>query len=74
MSEEYEDDIEEQEETDLRGEYVWDGSYLAGTDIDVNDIGHEGYFEQMILHNLKDDVINLGQQNLEWLNLCQKKH
>lgn len=61
MSEEYEYDEEtpEQEETDLRGEYVWDGSYLFGADMDVNDTGHEGYFLQIIANNLAELLIDL---------------
>ena len=73
MSEEYEDDIEEQEETHLRGEYVWDGKLLTSVDSNVNDTGHAGYFNQIILSNLKDDAIELGEQNLEWLRSLPEK-
>ena len=61
MSEEYEHDEEtpEQEETDLRGEYVWDGSYLFGADSEINDTGHEGYFLQIIANNLAEPLIGL---------------
>jgi hypothetical protein len=71
MSEEDYEDIEEQEETDLRGEYVWDGSHLTSADIDVDDSGgHEGHFLQQIVSNLYDDAISLAQdikQHLETL-------
>jgi len=69
MSEEdYEDDVQEQEETDLRGEYVWDGSHLKSADIDVDDSGgHEGHFLQQIVSNLHDDAISLAQDIKEHL-------
>jgi hypothetical protein len=69
MSEEY-DDVPEQEETNLSGEYVWNGSYLTGADIDVNDTGHEGYFKQQIIGSLYDEVISIAKnikQHLEKL-------
>ena len=27
----------------LRGEYIWDGSYLTGADTETDDMGHEVY-------------------------------
>jgi len=61
MSEEYDYDEEtpEQEETNLRGEYVWDGSYLFGADSEISDTGHEGYFLQIIANNLAEPLIGL---------------
>lgn len=56
---------EELEPTNIRGEYVWDGSYLSGADIDVNDRGHEGHFEQEIASIIKDDIIDLANESLE---------
>ena len=69
--EDYENDAQEQEETDLRGEYVWDGSHLTSADIDVDDSGgHEGHFLQQIVGDLYDNAISLAQdikQHLETL-------
>lgn len=70
MSEEYDDDddddeIPEQEETNLRGEYVWDGSYLSSANIDVNDTGHEGFFLQQIASNLAEPLIELIEKNIK---------
>ncbi len=61
MSEEYEDDIEEQEETELRGEYVWDGNHLTSTDTNVNDTGHEGFILNEIVGTLYDDAISIAE-------------
>ena len=58
---------EELEPTNIRGEYVWDGSYLSGADIDVNDRGHEGHFEQEIIGNIKDDLVEWAEETIEKL-------
>jgi hypothetical protein len=56
---------EELEPTNIRGEYIWDGSYLSGADIDTNDMGHEGHFEQQIIGTMKDGLIEIAQEELE---------
>jgi hypothetical protein len=69
--EDYEDDVQEQEETDLRGEYVWNGHQLTSADSNVDDSGgHEAYFLNEIVGTLYDDAISLAQdikQHLETL-------
>ena len=53
--------------TELRGEYIWDGSYLSGADINIDDIGHEGHFEQQILSDLSPNLIELAEEIEEQL-------
>jgi len=64
---------EELEPTNIRGEYIWDGNYLSGADIDVNDMGHEGHFEQQIVGAIKDDLIDLANESLEKISSISKE-
>lgn len=68
MSEEDYEDIEEQEETRLHGEYVWNGRQLTSADSNVDDSGgHQGYFLQQIIGELYEDTIELAKNVKEHL-------
>lgn len=43
----------------LRGEYTYDGSYLKGTNVDVDDSGHEGTAIECLAGSIKDDFLSL---------------
>lgn len=41
----------------LRGEYIWDGSYLQGANTDIDDTGHAGAIMQKIAGNYAEDFM-----------------
>ena len=43
----------------LRGEYIWDGSYLQGADSNIDDAGHEGVIIQKIAGMYAEDFLHV---------------
>lgn len=52
----------------LRGEYIWDGTYLMGADTDVDDMGHETRILESISHEYGENLLEELQEILSQLN------
>jgi len=49
----------------LRGEYIYDGSYLIGADGDVSDMGHEAHIMQAICGTYAEELVNIAEDLIE---------
>jgi hypothetical protein len=52
----------------LRGEYIWDGSYLIGADTEVDDMGHEAYIMSHISGTYGEDMTNALEEEHDRLS------
>ena len=52
----------------LRGEYIWDGSYLIGADTEVDDMGHEAYIMSQISGTYGEDMTNALEEEHDRLS------
>ena len=52
----------------LRGEYIWDGSYLTGADTETDDMGHEAYIISNIAGGYGEDFANALEEEYERLS------
>lgn len=52
----------------LRGEYIWDGSYLIGADTETDDMGHEAYIMSQIAGTYGEDFTNALEEEHDRLS------
>lgn len=49
----------------LRGEYIYDGSYLIGADGDISDMGHEAHIMQAICGTYAEELVDIAENLIE---------
>jgi len=49
----------------LRGEYIYDGSYLIGADGDISDMGHEAHIMQAICGTYAEELVDIAKNLIE---------
>lgn len=57
----------------LHGEYIWDGNYLHGADVDVDDAGHEGVIKEKIVGTYAEDILEAIKNLYEKFTTMPKK-